>query len=102
MRINPKLLNQSFDYYAFKDADTWSTSTYADEPITVNNVRIDENLTGAYNALAFIYASDTVPFIDFKRKSKIVTTNGTYIIDNIVKINEPFANKIWSVELELI
>ena len=111
LRINPKLLKQSFDYYEFAGVDPWASSSYL-EPITVKNVRIDEmpevvQLSSniyqvAYRAIAFIYASDTTPFFEFKRRSKIVTKNGTYTINRIVKVNEPFQDKLWSVELELI
>ena len=94
LRINPQLLINSFEYHEFESADTWSKPTYK-EPITVNNVRIDDNI-------AFCYISDTTPFLEFKRKSKIITQNGSYTIDKIIKINEPFQDKLWSVELELI
>ena len=101
LRINPKLLTQSFDYYELEEMDTWLTHSYK-EKLTIKNVRID--VTGGSNpkAIAFMYASDTTPFIKFKRRSKIVTQNETYIINNVVKINEPFTDKVWSVELELI
>ena len=111
LRINPRLLNQSFDYHEFEEKDAWATSSYK-EPITIQNVRIDETLETApistgisrvvCKAIAFIYASDTTPFIEFKRRSKIVTKNGIYTINKVVKINEPFEDKLWSVELELI
>jgi len=94
LRVNPRLLVHSFEYHEFVKTDKWSKPTYQ-EPITVKNVRIDGNI-------AFCYASDTTPFIDFKRKSKIVTPNGSYLIDKIVNVNEPFTDKLWSVELELI
>ena len=111
LRINPNLLTQSFDYHEFEDKDSWATSSYK-EPITVKNVRIDEALETAQvvagvsrvvcKAIAFAYASDTAPFLEFKRRSKIVTKNGIYTINKVVKINEPFEDKLWSVELELI
>ena len=111
LRINPHLLNQSFDYHEFDDADTWARSSYK-EPITIKNVRIDETMETAIiltgmskiicKAIAFVYASDTNPFIEFKARSKVVTTNGIYIINKVVKVNEPFEDKLWSVELELI
>jgi len=111
LRINPKLLNQSFDYCEFEGEDIWATSSYK-EPITIKNVRIDETLETApisvgisrvvCKAIAFVYASDTTPFIEFKRRSKIVTKNGIYMINKVVKINEPFEDKLWSVELELV
>ena len=111
LRIDKHLLNQSFDYYEFEKEDTWASSSYK-ESITVNNVRIDENQeivqisSGVSrvvcSAIAFIYVSDTTPLPEFKRRSKVVTKNGSYIINKIIKINEPFADKLWSVELELI
>lgn len=97
LRINPRLLNQSFDYYEFMDIDIWGKASYKD-PLTIKNVRIDEGVNG----IIFAYASEATPFIKFKRRSKVVTKNGTFIINKIVKINEPFEDKLWSVELELI
>jgi len=107
LRVNPRLLTQSFDYYEFEDEDSWATSSFK-EPIAIKNVRIDEAIeTVGVNrvvckAIAFAYASDTTPFLEFKRRSKVVTKNGIYIINKVVRINEPFADKLWSVELELI
>jgi len=111
LRINPHLLTQSFDYHEFEGEDSWATSSYK-EPITVKNVRIDETLEIAQisvgvnrvvcKAIAFVYASDTIPFLEFKRRSKIVTKNGIYTINKVVEINEPFEDKLWSVELELV
>jgi len=101
LRINPHLLTQSFDYYELEEMDTWSTPTYK-EPITVQNVRIDTTGTLPTKAIAFVYASDSVPFIQFKKRSKIATETGEYIINKIIEINEPFQDKTWSIELELI
>ena len=101
LRINPRLLTQTFDYYELEEMDTWSTPTYKD-PITVKKVRIDVTGSLPTKAIAFVYASDSTPFIKFKRQSKIVTTNGEYIINKVTPINEPFQDKLWSVELELI
>ena len=94
LRVRKDLLIHQFDYYEFESEDVWQKATY-EEPITIKNTRIDGNII-------FVYASDTTPFIEFKRRSKIVTSNGTFMINNITKIDEPFTNKIWSVELELI
>ena len=98
LRINPRLLNESFDYYELEKEDAWASPTYK-EPITVEKVRMDQVPNGI---IAFTYASDTTPFIKFKRRSKIVTKNGTYTINKVVNINEPFQDKVWSIELELI
>ena len=101
LRVNPRLLTHSFDYYELEKMDAWSTPTYK-EPITINNVRIDTTGTLPTKAIAFVYASDTTPFIPFTKQSKIATETATYIINKIIEINEPFQDKIWSVELELI
>ena len=111
LRINPRLLTQSFDYHEFEKADTWATPSFK-EPITIKHVRIDETLETAQistgisrvvcKAIAFVYASDTIPFIEFKRRSKIVTKHQIYTINKVVKINEPFKDKLWSIELELV
>ena len=111
LRVNPQLLNQSFDYYEFKEEDMWGALSFL-EPVTVKQVRIDE-APGTVaiasdvprvvsQAIAFAYASDTTPFLEFKRRSKVVTKNGEYIINKIVKVNEPSQDKLWSVELELV
>jgi len=111
LRINPRLLTQSFEYHEFEEKNTWAKPSYK-EPILINKVRIDETLettsisTGLSKvnckAIAFTYASDTTPFIEFKERSKIVTKNGIYTVGKVVKVNEPFEDKLWSVELELI
>ncbi|MCL2559271.1 MAG: minor capsid protein [Turicibacter sp.] len=111
LRINPQLLNQSFEYHEFEEKDNWQTASYK-APITIKNVRLDETLETTpvsagegrviNKAIAFIYASDTTPFIAFKRQSKVVTNNGIYTINKVVKVNEPFKDKLWSVELELV
>ena len=101
LRINPRLLTQSFDYYELEEMNMWSTPTYK-EPITVKKVRIDTTGVLPTKAIAFVYASDSTPFIQFKRRSKIATEIGEYIINKIIEINEPFDKKVWSVELELI
>ena len=102
-RINSRLLNQNFDYYEFEAEDAWAKATYK-EPITVNHIRIDEHeqSAGNYISVAFVYKSHTTPFLNFKRRSKIVAQNKTYIINDVVKINEPLTDQLWSVELELI
>jgi len=118
LRINPNLLTQSFEYHEFEEKNTWAKPSYK-EPILINKVRIDETLETApistatngvalgisrvvCKAIAFTYASDTTPFIEFKERSKIVTKNDIYTINKVVKVNEPFEDKLWSVELELI
>jgi len=111
LRVNHKLLNQSFDYYEFEKEDVWAATTYKD-PVTVKHVRIDEAPETVViasdvprvvcRAVAFAYASDTTPFLEFKRRAKVVTKNGEYIINKVVKINEPSQDKLWSVELELV
>ena len=101
LRINPRLLTGSFDYYELEEMDTWSTPSYK-EPITVKKVRIDVTGSLRVKAIAFVYASDTIPFIKFKKGSKITTSSGEYIISKVVEINEPFQDKLWSVELELV
>jgi len=94
LRINPKLLIHNFEYHEYESANEWATPKYKDK-VTVKNARIEENV-------AFCYASDTTPFPEFKRRSKIVTKDGEFIIVKVVKIDEPFKNEPWSVELELI
>jgi hypothetical protein len=101
LRINPRLLTQSFDYYELEEMDTWSTPTYK-EPVTINNVRIDTTGVLPTKAIAFVYASDSIPFPKFTKRSKIVTETGEYIINKIIEINEPFDKKVWCVELELV
>ena len=111
LRINPRLLTGTFDYYEFEENDVWMEPNYAD-PVVIQNVRLDEeqasNATslGAseakIRAVAFVYVSDTTPLVKFKRRSKVVTPNGSYHIHKVVEVNEPFEKKLWSVELELI
>ena len=94
LKVRKDLLIHQFDYYEFESEDAWAKATYK-APITIKNTRID-------GKVAFVYASDTTPFIPFKRLSKIVTANDTLMINNVVTINEPFTDRIWSIELELV
>ena len=118
LRINPRLLTQQFEYHEFEKTNAWAKPSYK-EPILIKKVRIDQTpetapMSSATNgvalgtskvickAIAYAYASDTTPFPEFKKRSKIVTKNAIYTINKVVKVNEPFEDKLWSVELELV
>ena len=111
LRINPRLLTGQFEYHEFEETDTWAKLSYK-ELVLIKKVRIDEQPETApisngisrvvCKAIAYAYVSDTTPFVEFKERSKIVTKNGIYTINKVVKVNEPFEDKLWSVELELI
>jgi len=113
LRINPRLLTQQFEYHEFEKTNAWAKPSYK-EPILIKKVRIDQTpetaptngITGTSKvickAIAYAYASDTTPFTEFKERSKIVTKNAIYTINKVVKVNEPFEDKLWSVELELV
>jgi len=113
LRINPRLLTGQFEYHEFEETNTWAKPSYK-QPILIKKARIETQLETApmmegvgmskviCKAIAYAYASDTTPFLEFKERSKIETQNGIYTINRVVKVNEPFEDKLWSVELELI
>jgi len=111
LRINPRLLTEQIEYHEFEETNIWARPSYK-EPILIKKVRIDQQPETApmsngisrvvCKAIAYAYTSDTTPFPEFKERSKIVTKNGIYTINKVVKVNEPFEDKLWSVELELV
>lgn len=112
LTVDGRMLVDSFMYYEYGgDGDgIWQGEEYA-EPVEISNVRIDRSTHYSRDnmqtkivaeAIIFCYASHTKPLKGFKEQSKVSYDGKEYIINKVVMNKEPFADKVWSYELELI
>ncbi|MBC1522414.1 minor capsid protein [Listeria aquatica] len=110
-RVPQKILVDSFEYLEYEGTDDYSKALYK-EPVLITNVRIDqessfsrskEETASQNTAVVFCYAERTTPFLDFKKQSKVMFSDGSEgIIKKVIPVNEPFENKVWCYELEVI
>ena len=105
-----EFLIHSIEYVDRIGEDDWQKPVYA-EPVVIEKVRVDEgsqySTTGEgkqllYNGLIFIYAGLSSPIVDFKEESKIRFNGKEMTITSVIPVYEPYANKLYSVELEVI
>lgn len=102
-------LVDSFVYEEYDGINDWSEAEYK-EPIIINNVRIDDSVsysandgkTILYNAVIFCYADLTEPMPEFKEQSKISYDGINRVIVKVIPTKEPFMNKLYGYELEVI
>lgn len=110
LKIDSKMLVDSFTYEEFVGDGGWGDTEYA-KLIEVEHVRIDRNAVFSRDktqtqivadSIIFCYASSTTPFIEFKEQSRVTFDNKHYIIKKVVTVKEPYRDKVWAYELEVI
>ena len=111
LKVDSKMLVDSFIYeeYAGLD-DVWQKESYK-EPEAIEKVRIDRTTVYSRDStqskivaesVIYCFASATSPFKDFKEESRVTFDGKQFIIKKVVINKEPFADKIWSYELEVL
>lgn len=111
LKVDSKMLVDSFIYEEYKGFDdVWQTESFAD-PVTVEKVRIDRSTVYSRDStqskiiaesVIFCFASATSPFKDFKEESRVTFDGKQFIIKKVITKKEPFADKVWSYELEVL
>lgn len=110
IRIDPNVLVHEFEYHEYTGQDRFKQPNY-DEPLTVSKVRVDESSVFSRdgdqkrilaNAVIFVYNGYSEPFVEFKEQSKIVFNGKDYLLSKVIPIAEPYSDKLFSVELEVV
>ncbi|MGF7002406.1 hypothetical protein M2149_000782 [Lachnospiraceae bacterium PFB1-21] len=106
-----EFLIDEFEYHEIADeTGSWGESTFK-EPVAIKAARIDRTAqytsdgTGKhllYNAVLFCYEGLSKPMPAFKEQSKIVFDGQEHILTKVIPIYEPYTNKIYSYELEVV
>ena len=101
----------SFVYHEYlSDDGDWGKPEYA-EPVEITKCRIDRgsNYSSSasgkqliYNGLLFCYPGMTTPCPEFKEQSKLVYDGKEHIITKLVTVMEPYENKVYCYELEVV
>lgn len=105
-----KMCIDSFEYREYLGENKWSEPEYA-PPITIQHCRIERwpeytaSVAGKqllYNAVIFCYEGITTPLPKFKMQSKIMFDGQEHTVTRVTANYEPFVNKIYSYELEVV
>lgn len=100
----------SFVYEEYIKTDKWSERHY-EEPITINNCRIDrgaeysQSTNGKqllFNGVVFCYAGITSPMPTFKTESIVHFDGIDHVITKVIPIYEAYDNTIYSYEIEVV
>ncbi len=98
-----------YEEYLSDDGD-WGKSEYAPKK-EIKNVRIDRGSQYSrsssgkqllYNALIFCYPGLTLPCPEFKEQSRLTVGNRTMIITKIDTVYEPYEDKVYCYEIEVV
>lgn len=110
MKPPVNFLIDSFIYEENDGLSEWSEVQYK-EPQVVYFCRIDRDATFnssasgrqlIYKAVLFCYQDLTVPMLEFKTDSRITFDGQEHTIVRVIKNYEPFNNRLYSVEIEVV
>lgn len=110
LKMDRRLLVDSFVYEEFLGKGKKGESLFG-KPVVISLCRIDKNIqvssskndnNKTYDSIVFCYSDWTTPFIEFKERSKITYDGSIKIIQKVVPVVEPYSNKLFSYELEVI
>ncbi|WP_203554952.1 putative minor capsid protein [Bacillus sp. B15-48] len=114
MRVRPlpkKWLIHEIVYEGFTgEKDDWGSDSY-DYPITIKHVRFDDSTVFSRdntqtkviaNAVIFVDAMHSTPFLEFKEQSKVRFNDKDYVIKKVVPCYYPHKNEFHHWELEVI
>lgn len=111
MKLPKEFCIDEFVYEAYANDDERYSEPVFDEPLNITNCRIDRGaeftaqVSGKqllYNAVIFCYAGITTPLPKFKTQSKVHFDNQEHRIVKVIPVYEPFANKLYAYELEVV
>lgn len=100
----------SFDYKKYLGLNRYSEPEYA-LPITIKNCRIargseyTSTTSGKqllYNAVVFCVKGITTPLPEFKTESIVIFDGIEHKVIKVIPIYEPYTEKIYSYELEVV
>lgn len=107
--IKPTLIH-TVEYQEYTGQDRNHTASFKPS-VTISNCRVDMTRTytqtastesESISAVLFMVNGLTTPFTALKEKSKVIYNGKTYRIYKIIDNYEPFANNLFSYEVELI
>ena len=101
----------SFVYHEYlSDDGDWGKLEYADQ-VEINErrsvvcPRLLNSASGKqliYNGLLFCYPGMATPCPEFKEQSKLVYDGKEHIITKVITVMEPYENKVYCYELEVV
>lgn len=108
-QIKPTLIH-TVEYQEYTSQDRNHTASFKPS-VTISNCRVDMTRTytqtastesESISAVLFMVNGLSTPFTALKEKSKVIYNGKTYRIYKILDNYEPFANNLFSYEVELI
>lgn len=108
-QIEPTLIH-TVEYQEYTGQDRNHTASYKDG-VSISACRVDMTRTytqtastesESISAVLFMVNGLTKPFTELKEKSKVIYNGKTYRIYKILDNYEPFANNLFSYEVELV
>lgn len=110
IRVDKRMLVDSFTYHELTSKDNKHQPTYADG-VLVNFCRIDrtrssyrskEEDKSTIYAVIFCYPGMTSPALDFKERAKVVFDGEEHIIQRIVTVTQPYSSDVFAYEIEVV
>lgn len=110
VKMDKRVLVDRFEYLEYDGKDRYHQPAFK-ELVTVTNVRIDRNTVFSRdaneakvlaNAVIFCYADHTTPFQEFKEQSKIIFDGKEHILQRVIYVTNPYNNKPFAYELEVL
>ena len=108
-QIEPTLIH-TVEYQEYTDQDRNHTASFKNG-VTIERCRVDMTRTytqtastenESISAVLFMVNGLSTPFTALKEKSKVIYNGKTYRIYKILDNYEPFANNLFSYEVELV
>ena len=105
-QIEPTLIH-TIEYQEYTGQDRNHTASFKNG-VTIEHCRVDMTRTYTHtenesiSAVLFMVNGLSTPFTVLKEKSKVIYNGKTYRIYKILDNYEPFANNLFSYEVELI
>ena len=103
-------LVHTVDYAAFSEMDDYGNNVFA-EPVTIERVRVDETPVFSHdgiqkqlvaNAVIFVDAMHSKPFVAFTEQSQIIFKEREMVIQKVIPCYQPGTDEIHHYELEVL
>ena len=103
-------LIHTINYADYSEVDDFGNSTFA-EPITIEHIRVDETPVFSHdgtqkqivaNAVIFVDAMHSKPFVAFAEQSQIIFKEREMVIQKVIPCYQPGVDEIHHYELEVI